>query len=107
MGAIVHDFTIQQNQGGRHGGTFKDGRFIRAIVFYPDNVIRFHDMEGNILYTEEALKGERFAILNVSDETSSFGTPHIVLGLGGFDPDTSDSRFLILATTYEVSPPEF
>jgi len=104
---IAHDRTY--DGGSRHGTAFKDGRLIRLVEFHQGNVIRFTDIEGNKLYETDILRGfDGFIPQEVVAETSSFGTPHVVLVVTGFDANTSGtSRQIVIATDYPVAPPEF
>jgi hypothetical protein len=104
MGHIVADQSVSGNQGGRRAGSFKDGKFIRRIEIRPGNLIEFYTIEGVLLYQEVALAGQSFIITSLNAETSSFsGT--VVLLLGGFTPETDNSRTITIVTDYQIAPP--
>jgi len=105
VSTINGDIRIDPNQGGRHAGAFKDGQYIRALVAAPGNVVRVVTVEGQTLYEEHGIPSA-FAVQTISAERSSF-SGKLVLILGGFSPDSSDSRTLILTTDYDVSPPVY
>ena len=105
MGQIVADVSTLGNQGGRHAGSFKDGTFIRRVEVRPGNELVVFDTEGRDLYHEHACPQD-FSIQSISCETSSFsGT--LVLILGGFSPNTDDSRTITISTGYQIAPPRW
>ena len=105
MGRIVSDSITPGNQGARYAGSFKDGKFIRRIEGRQDNTLIVFDTENNELYRETSLRGiGPFAVRTVSTETSSFDGS-LVLIVGGFTPDTDNSRVVTIVTDYKISPP--
>lgn len=105
MSTINGDIRIDSNQGGRRAGAFKDATFIRALVCMPGNVIEVRTVEGAMLYRETGVPRD-FSIQSISAERSTF-SGKLVLILGGFTPDSSDSRTLILTTDYDVTAPQY
>ena len=108
MGAsIVKDVTYQG--GARRGTTFKDGNKIRYVELHDRNEVVITDTEGARLWATTLLLDQQgYIVQEVSAETSSFGTPHIILTFYGFDANTSGTtRTIVLATDYVVSPPAF
>lgn len=105
MSQIVSDSKTDNNQGCRCAGSFKDGPYIRRVEARPGNVLVVCDTEGHELYRETALQAlGPYAIRTIDAETSTFsGT--LVLIIGGFTPDTSDSRVVTISTDYRIQPP--
>lgn len=105
MSTINGDIRIDGNQGGRRAGSLKDGPYIRALVGLPGNVIEVRTVEGATLYRETGIPRD-FAMQSISAERSTF-SGKLVLILGGFTPESSDSRTIILTTTYDVAAPQY
>jgi len=105
MSTINGDIRIDNNQGGRRAGAFKDGTFIRVLVAAPGNVIEVRTVEGATLYRETGIPQD-YAIQSISAERSTF-SGNLVLILGGFSPNGNDSRTIILTTDYAVQPPVY
>lgn len=99
---INGDIRLDNNQGGRHAGAVKDGPYVRALVAAPGNVIRVVTVEGQTLYEEHSIP-QNFAVQTISAVRSSF-SGNLVLVLGGFTPNTQDSRTLIITTAYPLQP---
>lgn len=106
MATIVQDITYPGKV--RRGATFKDGRLIRYVELHDRNEIVFTDTEGNRLYVTTLLLDQPgFIVQSVTAETSSFGTPHIVLTFYGFTEGSDTTRKIVLSTDYQVAPPQF
>ncbi len=105
MGTIVRDVTYDGKV--RRGCSFKDGPYIRYVEIHDGNLIRFTDTEGRTLYETRDLMGKGLIIQSVDDQTSSFGTPHMVLAFFGFTEGSDSSREIVLSTDYQVAPPLF
>jgi len=105
VSTINGDIRVDQNQGGRRAGSLKDGTFIRALVCMPGNVIEVRTVEGATLYRETGIPHD-YAIQSISAERSTF-SGKLVLILGGFSPNTTDSRTLIITTDYDVAAPQY
>lgn len=102
MGRVVSDHVLDNDQGGRVAGSFKDGGFVRAVEVLPGNVIVFRTIEGGELYRETACP-KALNIRTITTEHSSIsGT--VILVLGGFDSDTQDARVVTLSTDYRIQP---
>lgn len=103
MATINGDIRLADNQGGRRAGAIRDGPYIRALLVAPGNVVQVRSVEGAILYEERALPQD-FSIQSIAAARSSF-SGKLVLILGGFTPDTGDSRTLIVTTDYALQAP--
>jgi hypothetical protein len=92
----------------RRGCSFKDGRLIRYAEIHTGNLIRLTDLDGAPIAPDiRELMGRNFIIQGVEDETSSFGSPHLILTFFGFSEGGGNSRRIVLNTEYPVAPPQF
>jgi len=105
VSTINGDIRTDPNQGGRRAGSLKDGTFIRALVVMPGNAIDVRTVEGATLYRETGIPQD-YSIQSVSAERSTF-SGKLVLIMGGFTPNTSDSRTLIITTDYSIATPVY
>lgn len=101
MSRVVSDDVINNDQTGRASGEFKDGTQIRKVEIQSDNTIIFKSQQGETLYTERAVPKD-FFIRTINADHSAF-TGTVVLVLGGFTPDTGNSRVITIATDYKIA----
>lgn len=106
--AIVQDVSRPANAQGRCAGSFRDGQFtryveiVRGVITITDSDVV--DGRPVVRHENRDLVGANFQPLAITTTKSGIDNCLIVT-VGGFTPDTSDSRRVTVKTTLVIKEP--
>ncbi len=104
---IVQDVKRDGNQNGRVAGMFGDGVYTRYIEIINDVIVICDSDMANGQPVERHrnydLAGRNFAARSITTRRSGFDGKLLVT-VGGFTPDTGDSRRITIKCDLQIDP---
>ncbi len=107
---IIQDVSRAGNQNGRVAGSFRDGRQTRYVEVIGDHiVICASDLNANgepeVIHVNYDLRGRNFMARSITTTRSGFDGKLLVT-LGGYTPNSDDSRRITVKCDLVIEPPE-
>jgi hypothetical protein len=106
--AVIQDVSRDNNQNGRVAASFGDGPFTRYVEVLGDVILVTDsdlDAEGRPVerHRNHDLRGRNFVPRSITARRSGFDGK-LLLTLGGFTPDTGDSRRITVKCDLVIDP---
>jgi len=106
---IIQDVSRDRNQNGRVAGSYRDGAYTRYVEIIRERiVVCASDIDANgdpaVIHVNDDLVGRSFAPRSITAQRSGFDGKLLVT-IGGFTPDSDDSRRITVKLDLVVDPP--